>query len=101
MPDRAEIDRLVTEHDNRLRVRKYLMDVYGPTRTLPWDIKGEVAAYGVSSEEAARAYADAEDVMYGNPARVEVRESVGWVVVVDLRPQIARTRHWMEEENHA
>lgn len=52
-----------------------------------------VRVYAVGSEEAARAFVDAE--VHGpwrNPARAELRESVGWVVVVDLRRYIAESR---------
>jgi hypothetical protein len=98
MPDPSEIDRLVAEHSEHQRMRKYLMDAYGPTRRLPHDVKNEVIPYGVSSEKAAWCYADAEHTMYGNSARVELRESVGWTVVVDLRPQIERHRREREEQ---
>jgi hypothetical protein len=48
-----------------------------------------IRVYGVGSEEAARAYVTAELETWGNPARAELRESVGWVVVVDLRARVA------------
>lgn len=48
-----------------------------------------VRVYAVGSEEAAHAYVDAELGMWDNPARAELRESVGWVVVVDLRRKVA------------
>jgi hypothetical protein len=98
VPDPAEIDQLVAAHSERQRMRKYLRDAYGPTRRLPHDLENEVIPYGVSSEKAAYCYADAEWTLYGNSARVELRESVGWVVVVDLRPQIERHRREREEQ---
>jgi hypothetical protein len=52
-----------------------------------------VRVYAVGSEEAARAFVDAEvRGPWGNPARAELRESVGWVVVVDLRRHVAEHR---------
>jgi hypothetical protein len=68
---------------------------WGPTVTLPPDLRDEhgtgvVVVYAVRDAAAAGAYVTAEDELYGNPARAELRESVGWCVVVDLRPQIAR-----------
>lgn len=52
-----------------------------------------VRVYAVGSEEAARAFVDAE--VHGpwqNPARAELRESVGWCVIVDLRRYVAMTK---------
>jgi hypothetical protein len=47
-----------------------------------------VRVYAVGSREAAHAFVDAERGPWGNPARAELRESVGWVVVVDLRAKV-------------
>jgi hypothetical protein len=68
---------------------------WGPTRRLPPDVRDEhgtphVVVYAVRGLMAAAAYAAAEREVFGNLAREELRESVGWCVVVDLRPQIAR-----------
>lgn len=52
-----------------------------------------VRVYSVGSREAAQAFVDAE--MRGpwqNPARYELRESVGWCVIVDLRAYVAATK---------
>lgn len=51
-----------------------------------------VRVYAVGSEEAARAFEAAERETWGNRARAELRESVGWVVVVDLRAVVAAHR---------
>lgn len=49
-----------------------------------------VRVYAVSSEEAARAFVEAErSALWSNPARAEHRPGVGWVVVVDLRRRVA------------
>jgi hypothetical protein len=50
-----------------------------------------VRVYAVGSEEAARAFVDAEvNGPWGNPARAELRDGVGWVVVVDLRRKVSQ-----------
>jgi hypothetical protein len=51
-----------------------------------------VRVYAVRSREAALAFVDAERGMWANPARAELRESVGWCVVVDLRAFVALHR---------
>lgn len=49
-----------------------------------------VRVYKVRDRAAALAYVDAEvHGPWGNPARAELRESVGWCCVVDLRPMLA------------
>jgi hypothetical protein len=53
------------------------------------DGTGVVRVYAVGSEQAARAFVTAELETWGNPARAELRESVGWCVVVDLRRRVA------------
>lgn len=70
---------------------------YGVPRALPPDVvdadgTAVVRAYAVGSREAGRAFAGAEREVWGNPARVELRERVGWVVVVDLRARVAAAR---------
>jgi endonuclease YncB( thermonuclease family) len=71
---------------------------FGVPVQLPADAVDEngtkvVRVYAVGSEEAARAFVDAEvSGPWGNPARAELRESVGWCVVVDLRRHVARHR---------
>lgn len=67
---------------------------YGLPQQLPPDVVDEdgtavVRVYAVGSEEAARAFVDAERGMWGNPARAELRESVGWCVITDLRSYVA------------
>jgi hypothetical protein len=51
-----------------------------------------VRVYAVGSQEAAAAFVDAELGLWGNPARAELRESLGWCVIVDLRRKIADHR---------
>lgn len=51
-----------------------------------------VRVYAVGSEEAARAFVVAERETWGNAARAELRESVGWCVIVDLRRFVARAK---------
>jgi hypothetical protein len=52
-----------------------------------------VRVYAVPSLQAARAFVDAETLgPWCNPARAELRESVGWVVVVDLRRYVASAK---------
>jgi hypothetical protein len=70
---------------------------FGVPRALPPDVvddngTGVVRVYAVGSEAAARAFVTAESELWGNPARAELRESVGWCVVVDLRPKIEQAR---------
>lgn len=56
-----------------------------------------VRVYRVRDRAAAAAYVDAEvNGPWGNPARAELRESVGWVVVVDLRRQVAARKAEVE-----
>ncbi len=68
---------------------------FGVPRQLPPDVvDGDgtkvVRVYAVGSEAAARAFVDAEvHGPWSNPARAELRESVGWVVIVDLRRRVA------------
>jgi hypothetical protein len=69
---------------------------FGVPRALPPDVvdgdgTAVVRAYAVGSLEAGRAFVDADRSLWGNPARVELRE-VGWVVVVDLRARVAAHR---------
>jgi hypothetical protein len=55
------------------------------------DEQGEVVlVFAHGSREAAEAGAACNREHYGHPSRAELRESVGWVTVVDLRPAIAR-----------
>jgi hypothetical protein len=49
-----------------------------------------VLVFAHGSREAAEAGAACNREHYGHPSRAELRESVGWVTVVDLRPAIAR-----------
>ena len=51
-----------------------------------------VRVYVVPSREAADAFAAADRETWGNRARVELRESLGWCVVVDLRAVVAAHR---------
>jgi hypothetical protein len=49
-----------------------------------------VRVYRVRDRAAALAFVDAETHgPWGNPARAELRESVGWCVIVDLRASVA------------
>jgi hypothetical protein len=79
----------------RTNAQAALFARFGVPRALPPDVvdedgTGVVRVYAVGSEAAARAFVDAErGVLWGNPARAELRDGVGWVVVVDLRPAIA------------
>lgn len=73
---------------------------FGLPRQLPPDASemvggdriGTVRVYAVGSEEAARAFVEAERSTWGNRARAEVRESVGWCVVVDLTSRVEAAR---------
>lgn len=52
-----------------------------------------VRVYRVRDRAAALAFVDAEvHGPWGNPARAELRESVGWCVVVDVRAKVAEHR---------
>jgi endonuclease YncB( thermonuclease family) len=52
-----------------------------------------VRVYAVGTQEAAHAFVDAETRgPWGNPARAELRESVGWCVIVDLRAYVAAAK---------
>lgn len=51
-----------------------------------------VRVYAVGSREAAHAFVEAEHGPWGNPARAELREGVGWCVIVDLRPVVERRK---------
>ena len=67
---------------------------FGVPQQLPADVVDEsgvkvVRVYAVGCEEAARAFVAAERETWGNRAWSEVRPEVGWVVVVDLRSQVA------------
>jgi hypothetical protein len=75
-------------------VRSALYVVHGQPRPIRPDVVDErgtavVRVYAVRDEAAAREYVRCELDLWDNLARAEVRESVGWVVVVDLRPKIA------------
>lgn len=51
-----------------------------------------VRVYAVPSREAAQAFVAAEHGPWDNPARYELREGVGWCVIVDLRAKIERRK---------
>ena len=70
-------------------VRALLLERHGRGRRLPDDVDGRVLVFAHRDEAAAAAYAEADREVYGHVARHELRESVGWVNVVDLRPRIA------------
>lgn len=65
-------------------------------RRLPGDVRDEqgdtVLVFAHADREHAEASAACNREHYGHPARAELREAVGWVSVVDLRPAIARAR---------
>jgi hypothetical protein len=70
---------------------------FGVPTALPPDVvdedgTGVVRVYAVGSREAAHAFVEAERGTWGNSARAELRESVGWCVVVDLRPYVELVR---------
>jgi hypothetical protein len=70
---------------------------YGtPRKVRPDVVDGDgaevVRVYAVRDREAADAFVMAERVTWGNPARAELRESLGWCVIVDLRHQIEAHR---------
>jgi hypothetical protein len=77
------------------QVRARLLARHGPPlRALPPDVvdehgRGVVLAFEHRDRAAAEAYAAADRDVYGHPARAELRESVGWCCVVDLRPMLA------------
>jgi hypothetical protein len=75
------------------KMQAALFAAYGVPTALPPDVvdedgTGVVRVYAVRSREAANAYVTAELEVWGNPARAELRESVGWCVVVDLRAKV-------------
>jgi hypothetical protein len=68
-----------------------------PAKVRPDEVDSDgtevVRVYAVGSQEAAAAFVDAETRgPWGNPARGELREGLGWVVVVDLRAVVARAK---------
>jgi hypothetical protein len=67
-----------------------------PARVRPDVVDGDgtevVRVYAVGSPEAAAAFVAAERELWGNPARGELREGLGWVVIVDLRAVVARAK---------
>jgi hypothetical protein len=66
-----------------------LLEEHGRPSRLPDDVDGAVLVFGHRDEEAARVFAAANRAVYGHPAAVDLREAVGWVSVVDLRPRLA------------
>ncbi len=75
---------------NDREYRDYLHIRYGLPRRILDDIPGQVIVFAHASRAAAEAYADGDRRYYDHPATVQLREAVGWVSVVDLRPAIAR-----------
>ena len=78
----------------KAEVQRRLFWRYGvPRQVMPDEVDEDgtavVRVYAVAGKAAADAYVEAERVIWGNAARAEVRESVGWCVVVDLRPVVA------------
>lgn len=78
---------------DRQAVRARLVALYGQPRQLPPDVVdggiGVVRVYAMSSREAAEVWAEVERTLWGNPVRAELRESVGWCVVVDVTERVA------------
>ncbi len=70
-------------------LRERLYREHGVPRRVRDDVEGRVLVFAHRDEQAAKLYATADRVVYGHPASVELRESVGWVTVVDLRPRLA------------
>jgi hypothetical protein len=75
-------------------VRAALYRVHGQPRPLRPDVVDErgtavVRVYAVRDQAAADEYVRCELDLWSNLARAELRESVGWCVIVDLRPRIA------------
>lgn len=70
-----------------------------PTQLPPDEVDEDgtkvVRVYAVGSLEAARAFVTAEREVWGNPARYEIREGVGWCVIVDLRRRVAQLKQDM------
>jgi hypothetical protein len=76
------------------RMQAALFREFGQPTPLPPDEVDEdgtkvVRVYAVPSRRAADAYVVAEREVWGNPARAELREAVGWCVIVDLRARVA------------
>lgn len=71
-------------------IRDELLAAHGQPTRLPDDVEGQVLAFAHSSRESAEAFAAADVEWFGHPAYAELRESIGWVSVVDLRPAIAQ-----------
>ncbi len=67
-----------------------------PRQVRPDEVDGDgtatVRVYVVGSRQAAEAFVAAERGTWGNRARAELRESLGWCVVVDLRAHVAAHR---------
>jgi hypothetical protein len=67
-----------------------------PAKVRPDEVDSDgtevVRVYAVGSQEAAAAFVAAERELWGNPARGELREGLGWVVIVDLRAVVARAK---------
>ena len=75
-------------------VRSALYRVHGRPRPLPPDVVDDhgtavVRVYAVRDRAAADEFVRCELDLWSNLARAELRESVGWCVIVDLRPRIA------------
>ncbi len=71
---------------------------YGRPRHLMPDIPGEVLVFAHETREAAEAFAEGNRRYYGHPSEAQLREAVGWVSTVDLRPAIARIREEMGDQ---
>ncbi len=92
----AAADRLAAVNDRALTQAR-LFAAFGLPHALPPDVvdedgTGVVRVYAVGSRAAALAFVTAEVEQWGNPARAELREAVGWCVVVDLRARVAAIR---------
>jgi hypothetical protein len=67
---------------------------HGRARQLPPDVVNDcgcavVLVFAHRDRAGAEAYAAANRDEYGHPSWVELRESVGWCSVVDIRPALA------------
>lgn len=73
--------------------RAALRERFGPGRRLPDDIEDEVIVITWDGDKEAAEFAAAGNrEFFDHPSHAELRESVGWVTICDLRPAIARSR---------
>lgn len=78
----------LSEDEARLQLWDRYWSRCGFPRRVRDDVAGVVLVFAAGSRESAEASAAANREVWGHPARAELREAVGWVSVVDLRPAL-------------